>query len=99
MKTRVLSAPAVGPRRVGGLPLRRLVRDISSVLIISGLLLVLDAGLTLVWQEPVTAVIGAVQRSQIDKHFLSFQTAPLSPVVPVSAQPAPQGAGTVRAAA
>ena len=80
MKTRVLSAPALGPRRVGGLPLRRLVRDMSSVLIISGLLLVLDAGLTLVWQEPVTAVIGAVKRSQIDKQFLSFHTAPLSPV-------------------
>ena len=40
----MLSAPAVAPRRIGGLPLRRLVRDISSVLMISGLLLVLDAG-------------------------------------------------------
>jgi sortase A len=56
------------------------VRDISSVLIISGLLLVLDAGVTLVWQEPVTAVIGMIQRSQIDKQYLSFQTAPLTPV-------------------
>ena len=80
MKTRVLSAPAVAPRRIGGLPVRRLVRDISSVLIISGLLLVLDAGVTLVWQEPVTAVIGMIQRSQIDKQYLSFQTAPLTPV-------------------
>ena len=61
MRSRVLSAPAVAPRRIGGLPLRRLIRDISSVLIISGLLLVLDAGVTLVWQEPVTAVIGADQ--------------------------------------
>ena len=43
MRSRVLSAPAVAQRRIGGLPLRRLVRDISSVLIISGLLLVLDA--------------------------------------------------------
>jgi sortase A len=57
-----------------------LVRDISSVLMISGLLLVLDAGLTLVWQEPVTAVIGLIQRSQINKQYLSFQTAPLTPV-------------------
>jgi sortase A len=76
----VLDAPAVAPRRIGGLSLRRLVRDISSVLMISGLLLVLDAGLTLVWQEPVTAVIGLIQRSQIDKQYLSFQTAPLTPV-------------------
>lgn len=55
--------------------MRRLIRDISSVLIISGLLLVVDAGVTLVWQEPVTAVIALVKRSQIDKQFLA---APLS---------------------
>ena len=35
--------------------MRRLIRDVSSVLIISGLLLVVDAGVTLLWQEPVTA--------------------------------------------
>jgi sortase A len=80
MKTRALSAPAVAPRRIGGLPVRRLVRDISSVLIISGLLLVADAVVTLVWQEPVTAVIALIQRSQIDKQYLSFNTAPLTPV-------------------
>ncbi len=80
MKSRVLSANAVAPRRLGGLPLRRLVRDISSVLMISGLLLVLDAGVTLIWQEPVTAVIGLIQRSEIDKRYLSFQTAPLTSV-------------------
>ena len=78
MKTRVLSPPAVARRRIGGFPLRRLVRDISSVLMISGLLLVLDAGVTLVWQEPVTAVIGLIKRSQIDRQYLSFQSAPLT---------------------
>jgi sortase A len=80
MKTRVLSAPAVAQRRIGGLPLRRLVRDISSVLMISGLLLVVDAGITLVWQEPVTALIGTIKRSEINKHYLSFQSAPLTHV-------------------
>ncbi len=80
MRSRVLSAPAVAPRRIGGLPLRRLIRDVSSVLIISGLLLMVDAGVTLVWQEPVTAVIGLIQRSQIDKQYLSFDSAPLTPV-------------------
>jgi sortase A len=78
MKTRVLSAPAVAQRRVGGLPIRRLIRDISSVLMIAGLLLVLDAAITLVWQEPVTAVIGLVKRSEINNQYLSFQTAPLT---------------------
>jgi sortase A len=48
---------------------RRLVRDVSSVLIISGLILLLDAGVTLLWQEPVTAVIGLVKRAQINTGY------------------------------
>jgi sortase A len=60
--------------------MRRLIRDISSVLIISGMLLMLDAGVTLLWQEPVTAVIGTIQRGEINKRFLSFETTPLSPI-------------------
>lgn len=60
--------------------LRRLVRDLSTVLIISGLLLILDAGVTLVWQEPVTAVIAKIRQGQVDKRFLSLRTAPLTPV-------------------
>jgi sortase A len=58
--------------------IRRLIRDVSSVLIIAGVLLLLDAAVTLVWQEPVTAVIAMVKRSEIDKQYLSFRTAPLS---------------------
>jgi len=58
--------------------MRRLIRDISSVLIISGLLLVLDAGATLLWQEPVTAAIGLVKRSEINGRYLSYRTTPLS---------------------
>ena len=54
--------------------MRRLIRDISSVLIIAGLLMVADAGLTLIWQEPVTAVIGLIRRGEIDKRYLSFRT-------------------------
>jgi sortase A len=58
--------------------MRRLIRDVSSVLILSGLLLVADAGVTLVWQEPVTAAIGMVLRSDVNKSHLSYRTAPLS---------------------
>jgi sortase A len=60
--------------------MRRVIRDISSVLILSGLLLVLDAGVTLVWQEPVTAAIGLVMRGQVDQRYLSYRTAPLTRV-------------------
>jgi len=57
---------------------RRLARAVSSLLIACGLLLLTDAGLTLVWQEPVTGVIGLIEREQIDKRLLSYRTAPLS---------------------
>jgi sortase A len=60
--------------------MRRLIRDISSVLIISGLLLVLDAGITLIWQEPVTAVVAMIKRGEINRQYLSFRTTPLTPV-------------------
>jgi sortase A len=46
---------------------RRFVRSISSVLILSGLLLIIDAGVTLLWQEPVTAVIGLIKRGEINQ--------------------------------
>jgi sortase A len=57
---------------------RRLVRDASSVLIITGLLLIVDAAVTLLWQEPLTAVVAMIKRGEIDKRFLSFRTNPLS---------------------
>jgi sortase A len=58
--------------------MRRLIRDISSVFMISGLLLVADAGVTLIWQEPVTAVVALIKRGEVNRQFLSFRTTPLS---------------------
>jgi sortase A len=58
--------------------MRRLIRDISSVFMISGLLLVADAGATLIWQEPVTAVVALIKRGEVNRQFLSFRTTPLS---------------------
>ncbi|MFZ0090133.1 MAG: class E sortase [Solirubrobacteraceae bacterium] len=58
--------------------MRRLTRHISSVLILVGILLALDAGVTLVWQEPVTAAIGLIMRDRVDRRYLSYHTAPLS---------------------
>ena len=58
--------------------LRRLIRDLSSVLILSGLLLVADAGVTLVWQEPVTAAIALMVRGEVNQRYLSYRTAPLT---------------------
>jgi sortase A len=50
--------------------MRRFIRATSSVLILSGLLLVIDAGVTLLWQEPVTAVIALIKRGEIDRRLV-----------------------------
>jgi sortase A len=49
---------------------RRFVRAVSSVLILSGLLLLIDAGVTLLWQEPVTAVIALIKRGDINRRLV-----------------------------
>ena len=41
-------------------PTRRALRSLSTVLIISGVLMLSDAGLTLLWQEPVSAVYAKI---------------------------------------
>jgi sortase A len=60
--------------------MRRLLRDISSVLIISGVLLLVDGGVTVLWQEPVTAAIATIRRDNVDQQFLSYKTAPLTKI-------------------
>jgi sortase A len=44
---------------------RQALRALSTVLIISGALLIADAGLTLVWQEPISAVYAKLQQRQL----------------------------------
>ena len=58
--------------------MRRIIRDISSVLILTGLLLLIDGGVTLLWQEPVTAAIALIKRSDVSHRYLSYRTAPLT---------------------
>ena len=62
------------PPRLG----RRMLRSSGAVLIVGGLLLLADVVVTVVWQEPVTAVIGLIQRAEINRHWLSYRSAPLS---------------------
>lgn len=42
-----------------------LLRALSTVLIVSGVLMLADAGLTLVWQEPVSAVYAKIVQGQL----------------------------------
>jgi sortase A len=64
----------IPPRR--SIASRRLLRDLSSVLIISGLLLLLDAVVTLAWQEPLTALVATLKRGEINQRLV--RPAPLS---------------------
>ena len=61
-----------------GRPNRRLIRAFSWVLIVVGVLLLADVGATLIWQEPVTAVVSLVKRAGTDTRYLSYRTMPLS---------------------
>jgi sortase A len=45
---------------------RQALRALSSILIVSGALLLLDAGLTVVWQEPVSALYNRLQQDRLD---------------------------------
>jgi sortase A len=59
--------------------MRRALRALSSVLIVTGVLLVLDAVLTVVWQEPVTAIYGKVHQNELGGDLKKLDRAPLSP--------------------
>jgi sortase A len=45
--------------------MRRTLRAISTVLIVAGLLMVVDAGVTLAWQEPVSALLARIEQDKL----------------------------------
>ncbi len=53
--------------------MRRALRALSTVLIVSGALLILDAGLTLVWQEPVSAVYARFHQQELAGQLAGLQ--------------------------
>jgi sortase A len=61
-------------RRRGG----RLAGLASIVLIVVGVLMLADVLTTLVWQEPVSAMVGLIQRSGTDTRYLSYRSMPLT---------------------
>ncbi len=54
---------------------RHLLRSLSTVLIVSGALMLLDAGLTLVWQEPVSAVYAKIRQGQLGDDLAKLELA------------------------
>jgi sortase A len=63
-------------RRFG---VRRALRALSSVMIVVGVILLIDAGVTLLWQEPVSAVYAHLQQNALDGDLSELEQAPLAP--------------------
>jgi sortase A len=50
--------------------MRAVLRFVASVMMVSGTLLIADAGITLVWQEPVSAFVANREQAQLERAFL-----------------------------
>ena len=60
-----MSATEARPRS----PVRAVLRFVASVMIVSGLLLIGDAGMTLAWQEPVSAFLADQEQAELKKEL------------------------------
>ena len=60
---------------------RRSLRAVAHVLIVAGALLLVDAALTLVWQEPVSAVYAHFEQGRLDGELEEAAAAPLAPAL------------------
>jgi sortase A len=49
---------------------RAVLRFVASVMMVSGTLLIADAGITLLWQEPVSAFVANREQGELKKAFL-----------------------------
>jgi sortase A len=45
--------------------MRRALRAVSTVLIVAGVLMIADAGITLAWQEPVSALLARIEQNKL----------------------------------
>jgi sortase A len=54
--------------------MRAVLRALSTVLIVAGVLLMADAGLTLAWQEPVSALYAKVTQDRLDGELAELET-------------------------
>jgi sortase A len=60
--------------------MRRALRALSTVLIIAGCLLLLDAGLTVAWQEPVSALYAKVTQNRLGGELEELEARNLTPL-------------------
>ncbi|HMJ02545.1 MAG TPA: sortase [Conexibacter sp.] len=60
--------------------MKRALRAFSTVLIVAGLLLIADAGITLAWQEPVSALMARIQQDKLAGQLEEIEQAAPTPV-------------------
>jgi sortase A len=58
---------------------RRVLRALSSVLIVTGAILLIDAGVTLLWQEPFSAIYAHFEQKALDGDLTQLEHVPLAP--------------------
>jgi sortase A len=72
-----MSATARPGRRSGS---RRGLRVLANVLIVVGVLVLADAGLSLVWQEPLSGLYTHVRQGKLNHELAQLEQTPLAPV-------------------
>lgn len=60
--------------------MRRALRALSSVLIVAGVLLIADAGITIVWQEPISAFLAHRQQDKLSDKLAQIEQAAPTPL-------------------
>ena len=56
--------------------MRRALRALSTILIIAGVLLIVDAGITLAWQEPISAIYARLTQNRLNDDLRALDRAP-----------------------
>jgi sortase A len=60
--------------------LRSFLRTLGGVLVVAGVLLIADAALTVLWQEPVSALYARLQQNKLDDQLAQLEHEATSPV-------------------
>ena len=60
--------------------MRSLLRTFSGVLVVAGIILIADAALSVLWQEPVSALYARVQQGKLDDQLAELDEAPSTPL-------------------
>jgi sortase A len=64
----------------GGSRTLRALRTLSTILIAAGVLLLADAALTLLWQEPFSGLYAHVQQDKLSKRLAELENVPVAPI-------------------